>query len=324
MATQFLHLLMTRIGVGIGEAGSSPASHSIISDYFEKEERATALSIFALGVPIGTSLAYFFGSWLLESMSWRHVFLAVGLPGIALAILVFLSVHEPSHKSEEMSDPDQSAFDLIRQLLSIPTYRSLVAAMTLISFFMYAQSTWIFDFYSRSHTEFASGRILFWLGVISGSAYLFGTLIGGMSVDRWSINRPQMYGYIPAMLLSLVAPAFVAAIWAESVSFSLALVFVMQFAAGSCLGPSFALAQSLAPAGARALSAAVFLLIVNFIALGFGPTFVGVLSSALTPDHGEARALEIALSVSSIAAVVSAFSFSQTGSRLKIDWSKAR
>ena len=100
-ATSYLGLLAARVGVGIGEAGCSPPAHSLVSDYFYKEERATALGIYSLGGPFGSLFGILLGGWLTTTLGWRWAFIAVGLPGILLAIIVKLTLKEPVRGTTE-------------------------------------------------------------------------------------------------------------------------------------------------------------------------------------------------------------------------------
>ena len=100
-ATSYLGLLAARVGVGVGEAGCSPPAHSLVSDYFYKEERATALGIYSLGGPFGSLFGILLGGWLTTTLGWRWAFIAVGIPGILLAIIVKLTLKEPVRGSTE-------------------------------------------------------------------------------------------------------------------------------------------------------------------------------------------------------------------------------
>jgi MFS family permease len=91
-AVNFTMLFLTRIGTAIGEAGGSPPSHSLISDYFPKARRGTAFAIYALAVPVGTSIGAAIGGWGNQNLGWRNTFIAIGLPGIVLALIVFLTL----------------------------------------------------------------------------------------------------------------------------------------------------------------------------------------------------------------------------------------
>ena len=360
-AMNFAQLALARVGVGIGEAGGSPPAHSLISDYFPKEKRAGALAVYAMGIPIGVALAFLGGGWLTETFSWRVAFVVVGLPGVLMAILLKLTVKEPArgvHEDGGMGDAfhalkvtePEGAFErslklafkvfpsgwragafsetatvwrAAKHLLSIPTYRAIVIGATAISFSTYANGTWIVDFYVRSHSDFPVMQVYFWLGVISGTAYALGTFLGGYLVDKFAAKDKKHYGYIPAIALFLNVPAFAVSIWTGDPVISLIFQVPVQLAIGFYLGPSFAIAQTLAPVSVRALSTAVFFFILNMIALGFGPTTVGVLSSMLAGGYGEELALRISLTVVSFTGLYGAWMYYQAGKRITKDWAKA-
>ncbi len=360
-ASNFVQLTLARVGVGIGEAGGSPPSHSLISDYFPKEERASALAIYAMGIPIGIALAYLGGGWVMQTFGWRMAFVVIGLPGVAMAVLLKLTVREPQRGGMESADHTDefralrvtepegriervilsgcklfpasmraSAFSEMatvwraaKHLLSIPTYRTIVIATTAVSFTSYANGTWIVDFYSRSHPDFSLLRVLFWLGIISGTAYSAGTFLGGYVVDKLSKNDKRMYGFVPAIALALSFPCFIVSIWVGSPVLSLIFMAPVNLAIGFYLGPCFALAQTLAPVSIRALSTAVFFFILNMIALGFGPTLTGVLSSVLAEGLGEELSLRVSLTVISLVSLYGAWMFYEAGKRAPADWAKA-
>lgn len=345
LCNNFMQLALARIGVGVGEAGGSPPSHSLISDYFPKEKRAGALAVYAMGIPIGIAFAFLAGGWITEKFSWRVAFMVVGLPGIIMAILLRLTVKEPKRGAfDDGNDNDafseasnasktgervsfKSEFATVwratKHLLAIPTYRAVVIGTTAISFSTYANGTWIVDFYSRSHADFPILQVYFWLGIISGTAYALGTFLGGYLVDKFSLRNKRMYGYIPAIALFVNAPLFLIMLWHPSPVVSLALQFPVQLAIGFYLGPAFALAQTLAPVSIRALSTAIFFFILNMIALGFGPTTAGFLSSALTASMGEELALRVSLAIVSLTGLIGVWAFWQVGRRIPEDWAKA-
>lgn len=342
-AQNFTHLALARVGVGIGEAGGSPPAHSLISDYFPKEKRAGALAFYAMGIPIGIAFAYLAGGWLTQVFSWRVAFVVIGLPGVLLALLLVLTVKErPRGAFDEANgdplanetDKEASIADIARQefvaawnaavhLLSIPTYRNVAIAGTAISFTGYASGGWIVDFYSRTHADFSILQVYFWLGIISGVCYAGGTFIGGRIVDHFAVKDKRMYGFVPAVALVLNAPFFAISIWTESPVVSLFFQAPVNLALGFYLGPMFALAQTLAPVRIRALSTAILFFIINIIALGFGPTSVGVISSLLTPSLGEGDALRWALTMVSTSGILAAWMFYRTGKSVPADWEQA-
>jgi len=360
-AQNFAQLAAARVGVGIGEAGGSPPSHSLISDYYPKEKRAGALAFFAMGIPIGITLAYLGGGWLMQTFSWRVAFVVIGLPGILMAILVKLTIKEPKRGQHERAGPEDvfqkmkvsqpagavekvfhagsrvlpkraadATFSEIavvwraaKHLLSIPSYRGVVIAMTAASFSSYAVGTWIVDFFTRSHPDFSLTSVLLWLGIINGTAYVAGAFLGGVLVDKFAVKSKSVYGWLPALALLANGPVFIAAMWVGNPWLSLLFWAPSHLLTGLYLGPSFALAQTLAPVSIRALSTAIFFFILNLIALGLGPTYVGIASSLMAPAVGEELSLRIALTSVVIAAFIGMFAFYWMSKKVDADWAKA-
>ena len=360
-AQNFTQLALARVGVGIGEAGGSPPSHSVISDLYPKEKRAGALAVYALGIPVGVTLAYLGGGWVSENFSWRTTFIALGVPGVILAIIVKLTVREPKRGATEentgaeafsalaVTEPEggferflhsatkplpaktrQSVFGELaglwraaRHLLSIPSYRGIVIGLTAGSFASYAIAGFIVPFFARSHPDFARTDVLFWLGLINGTAYVLGVLVGGRLVDHYAKKNKSAYGWIPAIALIVNLPFFLGAMWASSPILSLILWWPSHLLTGFYLGPCFALAQTLAPVSIRALSTAIFFFILNMIALGFGPTYVGIMSDVFAGSFGSATGLRIALSTVAVAGVISIAAFVWLTKQIDRDWTKA-
>lgn len=361
VAQNFTQLALARVGVGIGEAGGSPPAHSVISDYFPVEKRAGALAIYALGIPVGITLAYLGGGWLAYNVNWRVAFIAIGLPGVLLAILLKLTVREPERGASDApgredaframrvtipesvtervihfltralpnswADPTFRELTIFwraaKHLLSIPTYRGMVIGMTLASFAAYANGAWIVDFFARSFPSYSRVEVTFWLGIINGTAYVSGTFLGGQIVDRFAAKNKAMYGLVPAISLLVNAPFFIGAVWVNDPVLSLVLWVPVHMTVGFYLGPCFALAQTLAPVSIRALSTAIFFFILNMIALGFGPTYVGFASSLLSPSVGDAVALRISMTTVSLVVIGAVAAFLWTGRQVARDWAKA-
>ena len=361
----FAQLAMARVGVGIGEAGGSPPSHSLISDFYPKEKRAGALAVYALGIPIGVTLAYFATAYGLSRFGWRTTFIALGIPGVLLAILVKLTIREPTRGATEtattttadafkglrVAEPVGLVEKVIRamtkalpqksgdatfhelaslwraakHLLAIPSYRAIVIGLTAGSFASYATAAFIVSFFRRSHPDMALGEVLVSLGFINGTAYVLGVFIGGALVDRLAKKNKAAYGWVPVAALLLNAPFFLGALWVSDPVLSLILWWPSHLLTGFYLGPCFALAQTLAPVSIRALSTAIFFFILNMIALGFGPTFVGALSDilAVSANISGEKSLRIALSSVIIPSMISIGGFYYLAKKLPEDWIKA-
>lgn len=327
LASNYLQLALARVGVGIGEAGGSPPSHSMISDLFPKEKRASALAIYSLGIPFGVMLAFFATAFLIKggSADWRMVMISVGLPGVALAILLKLTVKEPIRGADNnKADLEKVPFkQAIKALLTIPSWWGMCLGISFGSFGNYAISTWIIDFFVRAHPDFSFFNLLIIMGVSNGTAYAAGVWIGGVLVDKLGKKSKKAYGLVPAGMLLIGTPAFFIALQVGSPIWSLVLLTVLLFTSGAYLGPSFALAQTLAPVRVRAMSTALFFFVLNIIALGGGPTFVGILSNMLSESHGEVESLRLALSWLVVPYILSILAFYWTSRRVDKDWQLA-
>jgi predicted MFS family arabinose efflux permease len=287
LSRSFAELTLARIGVGVGEAGGTPPSHALLSDYFPPDRRATALGIFSLGVPIGTLVGYSLGGWLGQNYGWRAAFVWIGLPGVALALLVRLTVREPRRGGYEATRAVASATtgEVLRHLRALRTFRWLVPAVSLASFSGYGFAVWKPVFLMRVH-DFSMAEAGLWIGLLSGATGFLSTLLGGFVAD-WLARRD------PGWALRLCAVSVLAAL-----PFQLAfllwpdpIVALLVFVPGGLVGgmwppPSYAATQNLAPPHMRALASAILLFFLNLIGLGAGPFAVGLLSDWLAPGFG--------------------------------------
>ncbi|MEL7487760.1 MAG: hypothetical protein AAGJ87_11165, partial [Pseudomonadota bacterium] len=210
-----------------------------------------------------------------------------------------------------------------KHLLAIPSYRGIVIGLTAGSFASYAIAGFIVPFFARSHPDFARSDVLLWLGLINGTAYVLGVLVGGRLVDHYAKKDKAAYGWIPAIAMLANAPFFLGAMWVSNPVLSLVLWWPSHLLTGFYLGPCFALAQTLAPVSIRALSTAIFFFILNMIALGFGPTYVGIMSDVFAASYGSATGLRIALSTVLVAGFVSIAAFIWLTKQINRDWAQA-
>ncbi len=290
-AQSFTMLLLARIGVGVGEAGASPPSHSLISDYFPIETRATALSIYALGIPFGSMIGNFVGGWGAEALGWRHTFVLVGVPGIFIALLIWMTLREPPRGMADARTvvedaPAPPVREVISRLWQRIAFRHIAFAAGLHAFVGYGAGTWNAPFLIRSHdmpiTEVGS-----WLALISGIGAI-GTFMGGYLSDKLSdrFDDRRWYMWVPGLSTILMVPfQFVAylygGLWAVIPS-----LMVVSILGGMYLGPSFAMTQALVSLRMRAVASAILLFMLNIIGMGMGPYLVGVVSDILSPTAG--------------------------------------
>ena len=333
LAANFIQLLLCRIGVGIGEAGGTAPSQALISDYFAENERATALSIFAFGVPIGVAMAYLLGGTIATQVSWRVALIVLGLFGIALTVLLAFVVEDPRASGNTTSETNQnkdinkanvlSVKDSIKTLVQDRAFVLITAAVTLSSFVTYSIGAWIVDFFVRSHPETSLSFILVALGLMNGLAYGLGTLLGGRIVDVLSRTNLAFFGYAPSIAVTISVPLFVLSLWSEPTWLSLVFWTGVHLLLGIYIGPSFALVQNRSRPEMRAFAAASFFFVINLIALGLGPTYIGTLSSLLTSSQGEVSSLQWAMTSLSIPLVLAALMFYRLGLTLKRETNNA-
>ena len=285
LARTFVHLLIARVGVAIGEAGCNPAAYSLIGDYFEARRRATALSIFHMGGYIGSFLGLLLGGWIGHTYGWRAAFLLVGLPGIGVALLMKLTLRE---LPRGFSDPVRVVAEpppvgqVVRALLAKTSFRHLAFAAALHNFAVYGVGNWYAAFLMRSHgmNVAKAGTILAICTVIGGAA---GTYCGGMLSDRLAARRhdSRYYLWVPALSLIIGFPLSQGVLLFEDTSIVIALLTPVVMCSAAYLAPSITATYGLVGIRERALASAVLLFIINLIGLGLGPLFAGLASDQL-------------------------------------------
>lgn len=333
MAGTFTQMFLARIGVGIGEAGGSPPSHSIISDLYPKEKRASALGVYSLGIPIGIGFSYLIAGALVERFGWRGTLYVLGVAGIALAVVLAFVVKEPKRGQMDGTDIKMKSVGLgesISTLAKIPSWWAMCMGIAWVSFGGYAVSAWGIDYIMRFKPEYLPNPdnnkfewLMFWLGMVHLFGYGAGTYFGALITEKLAKKNISFYGIMPGAVLFVGVPCLLAAFWVQSIPLHIALITVYLLSAGVYLGPSFAAAQTLAPINMRAMSTALFFLILNIIALGGGPTYVGMVSEMLMDKHGEAHALRLAITTLVVPYILSVIAFFWAAKTLPKDWAEA-
>lgn len=331
LAGNFMQIGLARMGVGIGEAGGSPPSHSIISDLYPKEERAGALGVYAMGIPLGMMAAYFATASLMgatgEEVDWRRIFIFLGVTGVALAVVVRLVLREPVRGAVEIdnqADIVQPPFlESLKSLLKIPAWWSMCFGIAFGSFVNYAFSAFQTKYVVALDPSFDFKTLVIILGVINGTTYAGGAFFGAKLADKWGAKNIRAYGWLPAIAMGICLPVCIASFWVTTVWAHLALTTFLLLFLGIYLGPSFAIAQTLAPINMRAMSTALFFFILNMIALGGGPTFTGWLIDVFKAGSDELQAMRYAMSVTCLMFIPSIVSFLVVARVLPKDWAAA-
>lgn len=295
LAANFATLALCRFGVGVGEAGCSPPAHSLISDYFEPRRRASAMAVYGLGVPLGLMFGAAAGGWLAQTLGWRLAFVAVGLPGVLLAIAFKLLVREPPRGhadaqarqvaglTPEPVDPP-APFSIRRELGEIAAVARvlfgewpvlhMVLGITLVSFGLYGSGQFAPQYFVAAFgLDLATVGLI--VGIVGGLGAAVGTLGGGFLADRLARFSPAWYALTPAIGLSVCAPLYILAYTRPDWQAAALILLIPGLFHYSYLGPTFGVIQNSVDLRRRATATAVLLLFLNLIALAGGPPFVG-------------------------------------------------
>ena len=309
-AQTFVQLMLARIGVGIGEAGSNPPSQSMISDIFPVSERGTAMSMYATAMNVGVMLAFLAGGWLSQYYGWRTTFLVVGVPGLIVALIVRFTIIEPERGASEtrvIKAPPPGTAEVMRTMFGNHTVRHVMLGASMAAFVGYGMVIWLPAFLVRSH-GLSQSEVGVTLALLTGVAGGAGTFISGRICDRLSVRDPRWTPWIVAIAKVLTVPFTVAFFLFTDFMPALAVYLIPAFIGGFYLGPSYAMVQTLVPLRMRAVAAAISLFMMNIIGLGLGPQFVGITSDLLMPYFG-GQSLRYALMVCSCLNLWAAFHF---------------
>ncbi len=290
LARSFLQLAVARVGVGVGEAGGTPPSHSLISDYFPPERRATALALYANGIYVGAGLGIMLGGYMLEYFGdWRAAFYAVGLAGLPLALLVRFTVRELPRGTSEAApaEAETASFsEVCRFLFRRRAFLWLVVGACCQAISGYGILNWGAPFLGRVH-HMPSVEIGRWLGPTLMLGGCLGVTFGGWLADRLGARDARWYLRMPA-IASLAGLPFALGFLLLGDSTWAMVCFVPFYAVSNMyVGPLWSIAQNLARPGMRATASALLLLILNLVGLGAGPFLVGWLNDELAPQYGE-------------------------------------
>jgi predicted MFS family arabinose efflux permease len=282
-ANSFWQLLLCRVGVGVGDAGFMPPVGSLIGDHYGMERRASAMSLIWLGAPIGVVFGSMLGGWMAEHVSWRAAFVAVGAPGIIVAVLAFLTLREPPRGMSDPAGagavvgPPPSMLQVLKFLLSKPSVRHLLAGCALAAISMNGIGQFFGQFLVRNfHLGFAeAGRLL---SLVAGGAMASGLLLGGFGVDWAGRSDKRWYVWGPSLTLLLATPAFLIGFNQATVAATVAILIAGHIMLFVYWTPTLAMAQNMVGASMRASSSFVFNFVIGLVGIGFGPTIVGLLS----------------------------------------------
>lgn len=328
LATNFIQLLIARIGVGIGEAGGSPPSHSLLADYFAPGKRATALGIYALGVPVGILFGNLAGGWIGEIFGWRQAFFLVGIPGVILAIILKLTVKEPPRGYSEEKPADTSTVPfrtVLKTMWGFKSFKYISLGAGTQAFVGYGAIAWMPSFLVRAH-DLSIGEVGTALGLIIGLFGGIGTLLSGVIGDKLGAKNVKYYMLVPAYGFLIAVPAGAAVFLVDELYLVLAIYTIPVFMVNLYTGPTFAMTQSLAPLAMRAAASALLLFMINIIGLVFGPTTVGIISDLLqsSMQMNDVESLQMALLACNFVYLFSFYYYFRASRHLETDLNSSK
>ena len=316
MTASFGALFLCRLGVGVGEAGGVAPSYALISDIFPKHQRARALAIYSLGIPLGAGLGVLFGGAVAAAVDWRTAFIAVGLAGVVFMPIFALTVREPERAAAAQTRV--RFLDVAAMLVTKPGFWLLAFGAAFSSMIGYGLAFWLPSLLQRS----------FGLSLLSASHFygallliggIPGILLGGWAADRAGLSGKTGYARIPGIAFLVAVPLFAAGIMSHSPALAFVFFLVPQALSYMWLAPVLTAVQHLVPAPVRATASACFLLINNLIGLGLGALAIGKLSDLLKPGFGD-EALRTAMLAALAFYLVAGLLMLIAAPRLQRDW----
>ncbi|MEL6662528.1 MAG: MFS transporter [Pseudomonadota bacterium] len=309
-AASFLVLFLFRVGVSIGEAGCTPPAQSLIADYFKPSSRATAVSIYALGVPLGGMFASIFGGQLaglqgadvgawINSIGlgflfgdidwttvegWRIAFVAVGLPGLIVSLVVWRTVTEPPRGYTDpaaLQGLEKAGFgEALGVLMRKPAYRHVVIGAMLASFVGYGVGQFTTSFLIRTHgLSIQTASLLF--GIILGVMAAIGVFSSGWLSDKLSKRHPNALSWLPALGMGASVPLYAFGFLTDNLWLAMPPLMIAAMIHYFYLGPMYAVSGGVVDSRMRATSVAITLFVVNLLGYGLGPPIIGILSTFL-------------------------------------------
>lgn len=282
-ARSFVQLMLCRIVIGIGEAGVQPPATAVASDLYPPRQRGFALAILSIGLPAGTLIGAIGAGYLADAYSWRTVFLLLGVPGVLLGVIAWVTLREPPRgwSEDRVAAPDAvapGALAVFRHLWAKRSFRHIVVGLALTHFITAGIGSFLPQYFTRAF-QLTLGQTGIMYGLVGAAVSLIGSLSGGMIVDRLSVRDPRWYSWLPAIGVLSAAPLYIAIFGLATPVAPTALLMVIG---GSLLflhyTPTQAVIQNMVEPQMRATAAFAFFFITSMVGYGLGPALLGLLS----------------------------------------------
>ena len=297
LSQNYLQFLLARIGVGVGEAGGTPPANSIIADNFTAARRPMAMTIFALGAPLGAWMGADMAGAVAKLYGWRAAFLVLGVPGLLLGVIVFLTIKEPTRGRLDASD--QTAKPTFLQSMAF-LWKQKACLHAIMAGGVAALWGWGLMWFAPTFLQRAYHLDVGQAGAVLGPIHLIAGSVASLAT-AWLLSRrffddPRHVAWLMVVGIGLATiPSFFAfythELWVAKIMFWLFIPAIYFY-----IGPTMALVQNLAPAKMRATFIAVSLLVANVLNLIVAPQAVGLMSDYFAGQAGaNAESLRLAL-----------------------------
>jgi predicted MFS family arabinose efflux permease len=287
-ANNFVQMLLARIGLAAAEAGAGPAGMSLLTDIFPKDRRTTIISVMLAANAVGLSGGLALAGWLSQWYDWRTVFLIVGLPGIAVGLLVYLLAAEPRRRGviAPVAPPQTSLGEVLRTMAASTSLRWVGLLLCMVPVTGFAFILWGASFFQRVH-GMDKAETGFWLGGAMAAGLVIGNLVAGWVSDRYGKANPRFNGWFAGLGLLISFPFGVGFALSANPYVALACFVVVKFTMTLHLGPIIALCFAQVPVQMRAMMSATINMFIGLAGVGLGGTIAGYLSKAFTPGYGD-------------------------------------
>lgn len=285
LAQNFTQLLLSRIGVGVGEAGFVAPAQSLLADEYPPERRAFAISIFSLGPPLGILIGGLAGGWITQAYGWRWALVLVGLPGILIALIAWATLREPVRGrwdgAQAAEAPGASLLDVCRTIVKTPTLALIALAGIATNFAGFGLFPFLPIFMMRRF-DMSAGEAGAAVGLMIGIGGSLGAVLGAPLAAWVGRRAPQYYLAAPAAALLVSVPLLAAGFLQSSAAACLVLLVIPEILKYTYLGPSFGAVHNLVGPRERASTIALIYLLMSLVGMGLGPLFTGAVSDHLT------------------------------------------
>lgn len=297
LSKTFWQLLLARIGVGVGEAGGTPPCNSIVADYFPAARRPMAMTIFALGAPIGAWLGADFAGAISHAYGWHMAFLVLGVPGVILAIVIMLTIKEPERGRLDAVSSEETP-TLMETLRFLRSQKAALHGMMgggLSAFWGWGLMWFTAPFLQRNfqlneaEAGAITGPIHLWMGIGA-------SLLTAWILTKPSFASPKRVTQLLSVVTALATIPSIIAYYTDSLPLATLMLWIFIPAIYFYIGPAFAMVQNLAPPKMRAMFVAISLLFANFLNLVLIPPLIGLLSDSFAgPSGADGASLRLAL-----------------------------